>query len=136
MSPPGARRLLGPILLALLGRYASFVAMCALALVHEGVRGPTLWRVLETDADDMIAREHDCWFSAEHAAKDSGIAGGLAKEKKISLPLNAATTAQYERMVALGIGGLDKSGIAELTFPGRAGTEKKKAEKKKSGKKK
>lgn len=93
-------------------------------------------RVLETDADDMIAREHDCWFSAEHAAKDSGIAGGLAKEKKISLPLNAATTAQYERMVALGIGGLDKSGIAELTFPGRAGTEKKKAEKKKSGKKK
>ena len=95
-------------------------------------------RVLETDADDMIAREHDCWFSAEHAAKDSGIAGGLAKAQKISLPLNAATTAQYNRMVELGIGGLDKSGIAELTFPGRTGTEKKnkKADKKKSGKKK
>ena len=95
-------------------------------------------RVLETDADDMIAREHDCWFSAEHAAKDSGIAGGLAKAQKISLPLNAATTAQYDRMVALGIGGLDKSGIAELTFPGRTGTakKKKKADKKKSGKKK
>jgi len=89
-------------------------------------------RVLETDSGDMIAREHDCWFSAEHAAKDSGIAAGLAKAVKISLPLNDATKAQYDRMVELGIGGLDKSGIAELTFPGRTGTAKKdkKAEKK------
>jgi hypothetical protein len=41
-------------------------------------------------------------------------------------------------MVGLGIGGLDKSGIAELTFPGRAGSEKKKkkSDKKKDGKKK
>ena len=39
---PAQRRLLGPILFALAGRYASFVAMCALALVHEGTRGPTL----------------------------------------------------------------------------------------------
>jgi 3-hydroxyisobutyrate dehydrogenase len=95
-------------------------------------------RVLETDADDMIAREHDCWFSAEHAAKDSGIAAGLAKAQKLSLPLNDATKAQYDRMVDLGIGGLDKSGIAELTFPGRTGTEKKKkkGDKKKDGKKK
>lgn len=95
-------------------------------------------RVLETDAEDMIARDHDCWFSAEHAAKDSGIAGGLAKAKKLKLPLNDATTAQYKRMVALGIGGLDKSGIAELTFPGRAGSKKapaKKAAAKKAAKK-
>lgn len=90
-------------------------------------------RVLETDSADMIAREHDCWFSAEHAAKDSGIAAGLAKSVKIALPLNDATKAQYDRMVELGIGGLDKSGIAELTFPGRTGTSKKKD--KKSGKK-
>ena len=82
-------------------------------------------RVLETDSGDMIAREHDCWFSAEHAAKDSGIAAGLAKSAKISLPLNDATKAQYDSMVELGIGGLDKSGIAELTFPGRAGSAKK-----------
>jgi hypothetical protein len=27
-------------------------------------------RVLETDGDDMIGREHDCFFSAAHAAKD------------------------------------------------------------------
>jgi 3-hydroxyisobutyrate dehydrogenase len=90
-------------------------------------------RVLETDSGDMIAREHDCWFSAEHAAKDSGIAAGLAKSVKIDLPLNDATKAQYDRMVELGIGGLDTSGIAELTFPGRTGTSKKKD--KKSGKK-
>ena len=90
-------------------------------------------RVLETDAEDMIAREHDCWFSGEHAAKDSGIAAGLAKDRKLNLPLNDAAKAQYDRMVGLGIGGRDKSGIAELTFPGRAGSEKKK---KKSDKKK
>ncbi len=88
-------------------------------------------RVLETDAADMVDREHDCWFSAEHAAKDSGIAAGLAKSVKLDLPLNRTTKAQYDRMVELGIGGLDKSGIAELTFPGRAGTTKKKGGKKK-----
>lgn len=92
-------------------------------------------RVLETDASDMIAREHDCWFSAEHAAKDSGIAASLAKSAKLALPLNDATQAQYDRMVDLGIGGLDKSGIAELTFPGRTGTAKKKGKKGKKGKK-
>jgi 3-hydroxyisobutyrate dehydrogenase len=76
-------------------------------------------RVLETDAGDMCAREHDCWFSAEHAAKDSGIAGEIAREAGLNLPLNDATTAQYQKMVSLGLGGLDKSGIAELTFKGR-----------------
>jgi 3-hydroxyisobutyrate dehydrogenase len=76
-------------------------------------------RVLETDSADMVAREHDCWFSADHAAKDSGIASGLAAEEGLHLPLNAATEAQYQKMVTLGLGGLDKSGIAELTFKGR-----------------
>lgn len=76
-------------------------------------------RVLETDSADMVAREHDCWFSAEHAAKDSGIAGGMAEGVGLTLPLNNATIAQYKKMVSLGLGGLDKSGIAELTFKGR-----------------
>jgi 3-hydroxyisobutyrate dehydrogenase len=67
----------------------------------------------------MVAREHDCWFSADHAAKDSGFASGLAAEEGLHLPLNAATEAQYQKMVTLGLGGLDKSGIAELTFKGR-----------------
>ena len=31
-------------------------------------------RVLETDGEDMQKREHSCFFSAAHAAKDSGIA--------------------------------------------------------------
>jgi len=78
-------------------------------------------RVLETDGGDMVAREHDCWFSAEHAAKDSGIAADVAKSVGLNLPLNDATKAQYEKMVSLGLGGLDKSGIAELTFKGRHG---------------
>ncbi len=77
-------------------------------------------RVLVTDGDDMIAREHDCFFSAAHAAKDSGIANALAAEAGVKVPLSQATQAQYDAMVAHGHGELDKSGIAELTFPGRA----------------
>jgi 3-hydroxyisobutyrate dehydrogenase len=76
-------------------------------------------RVLVTDGEDMINREHSCYFSAEHAAKDSNIALALAREKHLDLPLAAATASQYEKMVAAGLGELDKSGIAELTFPGR-----------------
>ena len=76
-------------------------------------------RVLETDGDDMIGREHDCFFSAAHAAKDSGIANALAAETGVQVPLSLATEAQYHRLTELGLGELDKSGIAELTFPGR-----------------
>lgn len=76
-------------------------------------------RVLETDGDDMITREHDCYFSAEHAAKDSGIANDLAALFGVRVPLSHAAEAQYRKMVGLGLGGLDKSGVAELTFPGR-----------------
>jgi 3-hydroxyisobutyrate dehydrogenase-like beta-hydroxyacid dehydrogenase len=78
-------------------------------------------RVLETDGDDMICREHDCYFSSEHAAKDSGIANALASLVGVAVPLSNATEVQYRKLMDIGLGGLDKSGIAELTFPGRAG---------------
>jgi len=76
-------------------------------------------QVLKTDGEDMQNREHTCFFSAEHAAKDSRIAHELALAAGLNLPLAKATREQYERMVALGLGQLDKSGIAELTFKGR-----------------
>jgi 3-hydroxyisobutyrate dehydrogenase len=82
-------------------------------------------RVLQTDGEDMQNREHSCFFSAAHAAKDSGIALNLAKEKGLNLPLAAATKNQYDRMVKEGLGELDKSGIAELTFKGRHRAKKK-----------
>jgi 3-hydroxyisobutyrate dehydrogenase len=78
-------------------------------------------QVLRTDGEDMQNHEHSCFFSAAHAAKDSGIALKLAKEHGLNLPLAAATKKQYLRMVAEGLGELDKSGIAELTFKGRKG---------------
>jgi 3-hydroxyisobutyrate dehydrogenase len=78
-------------------------------------------RVLETDGEDMQNREHDVYFSAAHAAKDSGIALSLAKDVDLNLPLAQATYDQYERMKALGLGELDKSGISELTFKSRHG---------------
>jgi len=75
--------------------------------------------VLRTDGEDMQNRDHACFFSAAHAAKDSGIALSLAKASGLQLPLAAATKKQYDQMVKEGLGELDKSGIAELTFPGR-----------------
>jgi 3-hydroxyisobutyrate dehydrogenase len=76
-------------------------------------------RVLQTDGEDMQNRDHSCFFSAAHAAKDSGIALDLAEENGLDLPLARETKAQYDKMVATGLGELDKSGIAELTFKGR-----------------
>ena len=78
-------------------------------------------QVLKTDSEDMQNRDHACFFSAAHAAKDSGIALKLGKARGLKLPLAAATKRQYDRMVAEGLGELDKSGIAELTFKGRRG---------------
>ncbi len=76
-------------------------------------------RVLQTDGEDMQNREHSCFFSGAHAAKDSGIALHLAREKGLDLPLAEATKSQFDKMVFEGLGELDKSGIAELTFKGR-----------------
>ncbi len=76
-------------------------------------------RVLETDGVDMQHRDHECYFSAAHAAKDSGIAYALAESVGLTLPLAKATWEQYLRLVELGKGELDKSGVAELTFKDR-----------------
>ena len=83
-------------------------------------------RVLVTDGEDMVNRDHACFFSASHAAKDSGIALALSKTARLNLPLAASTHRQYRRMVDLGLGEIDKSGISELTFKGRAPKKKKK----------
>ena len=82
-------------------------------------------RVLATDGEDMVNRDHACFFSAAHAAKDSGIALGIAKSQKLNLPLATAAFAQYTKLTKLGLGHLDKSGIAELTFKGRGPKKKK-----------
>jgi 3-hydroxyisobutyrate dehydrogenase len=76
-------------------------------------------RVLQTDGEDMQNRDHTCFFSAAHAAKDSGIALELARSAGLDLPLARATKEQYDRMINEGLGELDKSGIAELTFKDR-----------------
>ena len=76
-------------------------------------------RVLQTDGEDMQNREHSVFFSAAHAAKDSGIALDLAGDVGLELPLARATKQQYDAMVEEGLGELDKSGIAELTFKER-----------------
>jgi 3-hydroxyisobutyrate dehydrogenase-like beta-hydroxyacid dehydrogenase len=80
-------------------------------------------RVLETDGADMQHRDHEVYFSAAHAAKDSGIALALAKNAGLTLPVARASFDQYERMKALGLGELDKSGVSELTFASRHGVE-------------
>ena len=77
-------------------------------------------RVLETDGEDMQIRDHECYFSASHASKDSGIALDLANQVELNLPLAKATKAQFDKMINIGKGDLDKSGVAELTFKGRS----------------
>jgi 3-hydroxyisobutyrate dehydrogenase len=76
-------------------------------------------RVLQTDGEDMQNRDHECYFSAAHAAKDSGIALWLAEQQGMTLPLAIATKEQYSEMVRRGLGEIDKSGVAELIFKGR-----------------
>ena len=76
-------------------------------------------RVLETDGEDMQSRAHECYFSAAHAAKDSGIALALAEAAGLDLPVAQTTFDQYKRLVSIGKGELDKSGVAELTFKNR-----------------
>jgi len=76
-------------------------------------------RVLETDGEDMQIRDHECYFSAAHAAKDSGIALDLAQSVGLKLPLAQATFDQYQRLIEAGKGELDKSGVAELVFKER-----------------
>lgn len=76
-------------------------------------------RVLETDGADMQAREHDVYFSAEHAAKDSGIALALAGDVGLNTPVALAAFTQFELMRKLGLGDIDKSGVSELTFASR-----------------
>lgn len=76
-------------------------------------------RVLETDGPDMLDREHSTFFSAAHAAKDAGIALELAKQQDLFLPLLEASKRQYDQMVKVGLGEIDKSGISELTFKSR-----------------
>jgi 3-hydroxyisobutyrate dehydrogenase len=78
-------------------------------------------QVLKTDGEDMQNRDHSCFFSGAHAAKDSGIAAQLGNDVGLNLPLANATKAQFDKMVKLGLGNLDKSGVAELTFKGRHG---------------
>jgi 3-hydroxyisobutyrate dehydrogenase len=76
-------------------------------------------RVLATDGEDMQKREHETYFSAAHAAKDAGIAFDLGHAAGVIMPLAAATKSQYDLMVEWGLGDIDKSGIAELTFNDR-----------------
>jgi 3-hydroxyisobutyrate dehydrogenase len=76
-------------------------------------------RVLDTDGEDMQHRAHDCYFSAAHAAKDTGIAVALGQSVGLPLPLARTTLEQYQRLIASGKGELDKSAIAEITFRNR-----------------
>ena len=55
-------------------------------------------RVLQTDGEDMQNRDHACFFSAAHAAKDSGIAaragaGGGGSHARSPKPRRRSSTA-------------------------------------------
>ncbi|NJN70345.1 MAG: NAD(P)-dependent oxidoreductase [Nitrospira sp.] len=81
-------------------------------------------RVLETDGEDMQQRAYECYFSVAHAAKDSAIALDLAEQAGLALPVARATLGQYQHLIELGKGDLDKSAAAELTFLERLSSSK------------
>src|SRR5258708_13138295 len=54
-------------------------------------------RVLETDGPDMLDREHSTFFSAAHAAKDTGIPLALAQHQGFTLPLLPAPKPQTDQ---------------------------------------
>src|SRR5438094_10431625 len=54
-------------------------------------------RVLQTDGEDLQNRDHSCFFSSAHAAKDSAIALKLGKAYSLNAPLAAATKTQCNR---------------------------------------
>ncbi len=57
-------------------------------------------RVLETDGEDMQNRDHSCFFSAAHAAKDSGIAYELARQlglESSTCPRDQGTIRTHDR---------------------------------------
>ena len=73
-------------------------------------------RVLETDGADMQNRDHETYFSAAHAAKDTLIAVSLGHAAHLPMKLATATQQQYDELVQIGLGHIDKSGVSELTF--------------------
>ena len=54
---------------------------------------------------------------------DRSDATALAAREGLYLPLAESAASQYDRMVAIGLGEIDKSGISELTFRSRRGKE-------------
>ena len=76
-------------------------------------------RVLETDGVDLKNRDHGYYFSAEYAAKGSGIALNLTRFSELDLPIVKTTLDQHRNLVRAGKGELEKSDVAELVFKGR-----------------
>ncbi|RME89966.1 MAG: NAD(P)-dependent oxidoreductase [Verrucomicrobia bacterium] len=73
-------------------------------------------RVLETDGERMQQRQHEDGFRTDMAAREIALAVRMARKMRLELPVATATKRQYDRMLKAGMGDLDKSGIAELTF--------------------
>ena len=76
-------------------------------------------RVLETDGEDMQNRDHASTSRPRTRPRIRASRSTLAGNARCCLPLANATYEQYERMKALGLGELDKSGVSELTFKDR-----------------
>lgn len=66
----------------------------------------------------LCCRNASC-ESSPNEAEISGIALEFVRSLGLDLPLARATKEQFARMIAEGLGELDKSGIAELTFKDR-----------------
>jgi len=73
----------------------------------------------EEDHGEVVERRGGVRSVVQELPVLRGIALHLAEIAGLKLPLARATKSQYDRMIFEGLGELDKSGIAELTFKGR-----------------
>ncbi len=76
-------------------------------------------QVLALDGLAIQKGDYTCRLSVANAAKDCGIALTLAKTAGLRLPLVQAAESQFNLLLQKGLGELDKTAVADLTFPGR-----------------
>jgi 3-hydroxyisobutyrate dehydrogenase-like beta-hydroxyacid dehydrogenase len=78
---------------------------------------PLVAPALRNRLADIVAGDHDGWFSTTLGAKDLRLAQELARSHGVELPLAAAVRDRYEQAAAQGFADADIAAVVELLRP-------------------